>query len=120
MKKIIGAGLTFAPFLAFAQAGVVSLSGIDQLVSSIGGIINALTPIVFALALLYFFLGLAQFILASGDPEKASEGKSRMIWGVIALFVMATVFGLISFIQAQFGLTATGTITAPSVTGLPL
>ena len=110
MKKIIGAGLAFAPFLAFAQ-----LEATEGFINTIGRFIAILTPIVFALALLYFFLGLAQFIMASGDPEKASEGKSKMIWGIIALFVMATVFGLISFIQGELGIDAEDTITVPSV-----
>jgi len=100
MKKIIGVGLTFAPFLAFAQ-----LTAVNGFVTQIGVIVGILTPIAFALGLLYFFWGLAQFILASGDPEKATEGKNRMIWGVVALFVMSTVFGLIAFIQSELGIT---------------
>lgn len=110
IKKIIAFGLTSAPFLAFA-----AFDGVSGFIDSISDIIDTLTPIVFALALLYFFWGLAQFILASGDPEKASEGKSKMIWGVVALFVMATVFGLISFIQGELGIDAEDTIDVPSV-----
>lgn len=110
MKKIIVFGLVFAPFLSFAQ-----LTEITDFTVSIGGIIDLLTPIVFALALLFFFWGLAQFILASGDPEKAAEGRSKMIWGVVALFVMATVFGLIRFIRTELGISDEKTIDVPSV-----
>jgi len=109
MKKIIGVGLTFAPFLAFAQ-----LTAVNGFVTQIGVIVGILTPIAFALGLLYFFWGLAQFILASGDPEKASEGKNKMIWGVVALFVMSTVFGLIAFIRTELNITD-NTVVLPVV-----
>ena len=70
MKKIIGAGLAFAPFLAFAQ-----FDQTEGFITQIGNFIKILTPIVFALALLYFFLGLAQFIMASGDPERLQKER---------------------------------------------
>lgn len=110
IKKIVAFGSAFAPFLASA-----AFTGTSGFVTSLGSIIGTLTPIVFALALLYFFWGLAQFILASGDAEKASEGKSKMIWGVVALFVMSTVFGLITFIQTELGINASQTTTIPRV-----
>ncbi len=117
MKKIIGAGLFFAPFLAFAA----QLAETATFIEEIGKIIDVLTPLVFALALLYFFWGLAQFILASGSDEAKTEGKNKMIWGVIVLFVMATIFGLIGFIQRELGVDDESTTveSLPSVPSVP-
>lgn len=105
MKKALIIGSSFLlPFVAFAQ-----LSDVEKnIVTPIGRIINLLIPIVFALALLYFFWGLAQYILASGDPASQESGRSKMIWGIVALFVMASVWGLVKFLGDSIGITQTG------------
>lgn len=69
-----------------------------------GDLINLATPIVVALALLYFFWGLAQYILNSSDDKKQKEGKNIMIWGIIALFVMVSVWGIINVVRDTFNL----------------
>lgn len=109
MKKFIIAALAFAPSLAFAQ----SLGNIENLVTSIGNIVDLALPIVVALALLAFFYGLAKLIW--GGPEAVAEGKTLMIWGVVALFVMVSVWGLVRFIGDAFGIEQGGSIDVPTV-----
>lgn len=117
MKKIIYGALAFTPALAFAQG----LTNITTLIQAAVHIISILIPAAFALAILFFFYGIAKYILAAGDPEKAKEGKSIMIYGVIAIAVMASVYGLVAWLQTAFGVTnATitgGTVTPPTVSG---
>jgi len=90
--------LTLAvPFVALAQAGSgPNTSRIFQLVADLKKLLDLLIPIAITLALLFFIWGLAQFILASGDEEKKKEGKQRMIWGIIALFVIVSVWGIVA------------------------
>ncbi len=108
MKKIAIITLALTPAIAFAQ----TLGGI---LATIGNLIAAATPIVVALALLYFFWGLATYILAAGEEEARAKGRSMMIWGIIALFVIVSVFGLITILQGTFGVTGGGTTAIPSV-----
>ena len=116
MKKIIYGLMSFSPVLALAQAAP-NLSNINLLLTQIGGIIKQIIPIFFAIAIIYFFWGIITFIRAAGNPEEASKGKSIMIYGVIALTVMVSIYGLIGWLQATFGLTTT-TITLPTVNGI--
>jgi TM2 domain-containing membrane protein YozV len=51
--------------------------------------------LVVALALLYFFWGLARFILNAGGGKEQEEAKAIMLWGIIALFVMISVWGIV-------------------------
>jgi len=98
MKKILSSlTLSLLPTVAFAQTGPINLQNIRGAIFQVGELINILLPIVVALALLFFFWGLAKFILASGDEEAKDQGKRIMIWGVLALFVMASVWGLVAF-----------------------
>lgn len=115
MKKLVGAGALYAlPMLAFAVADT-GLSTLAELIRGVGGIINLLIPLVAALALLYFFWGLAKFILAAGDEGEREKGKSIMIWGIIALFILASVWGLVNFLGDVFDLENTE-VTFPGVT----
>lgn len=111
MKKyaVAAAPLLF-PALALAQG-----QALMNLVGLLGQIINTLVPIVLTAALLFFFYGLARFILAAGDEDAKDRGKRIMIWGVLALFVMASVWGLIGFLGNLFGIGQGGVITTPRI-----
>src|SRR3989344_956700 len=110
IKKIIAAVLALTPSFAFA-------AGLDNVLLTIQRLLNLATPIVVALALLYFFWGLANYILSAGDTEKREEGRNIMIWGVIALFVMVSVWGLVRVIGDTFGIQEGGSIFIPTVPG---
>jgi hypothetical protein len=112
MKKYVIAALTFAPAIAFAQ----SLGNLETLLRSIGRLIDIALPIVVAIGLLAFFWGLVKFIFAGEEAKK--EGQSLMIWGLVALFVMVSVWGLVRFIGNAVGIGQGDTISVPKVPGL--
>jgi hypothetical protein len=117
MKKVIYAVMSFVPVLALAQTA--NLSGISTLVDQFGSIIAKVIPILFALAIIYFFWGVIKYIRSAGDPKAASEGKSIMIWGVIAIAVMLSIYGLVNWLQSSFGINNQQTAPVPCVSGLP-
>jgi len=111
MKKIgLSIAVSMLPMVAFAAG---DLGNVKSLIKNIGEIISLLIPIVFALALLYFFWGLAKYILSGGEDKEA--GKKIMIWGIVALFVMASVWGIVKFMGEALGLNSGATVTPPSV-----
>lgn len=120
MKKIIYGLVSFLPVLAFAQTAPTPQLGFlkTNVVTPISNAISALIPVIFGLAIVYFFWGLIQYIRSAGDPAAAAKGKSIMIYGVIAIFVMASIYGLIAWLQGATGVSNTNTITPPSVSGL--
>jgi hypothetical protein len=69
-------------------------------------LVNTTIPVISALALLAFFYGLARFIARVGGDEKAvTEGKSFMVWGLVALFVMVSFKAIIIFFSNDLGFT---------------
>ncbi len=109
MKKVsIVLALALLPFTSFAALG-----NINGLVTDIGTIVNNIIPILFAVALLSFFWGLVKYIW-SGEGG-AEEAKSTMLWSIIALFVMASVWGLVNFLGDAVGVKKE---SAPSVAPL--
>ena len=102
MKKHIALfALTLVPFIASAQ-----LTRTEDLILAVMNIVEYLVVLVVAIALLVFMWGLAKFIFKVGGDEGAIEdGKNLMKWGLIALFVMLSVWGIIRFFQGELGLT---------------
>ena len=92
--------VALTPFLANAQilddAGEEGFTGV---INSILTILDLVVVLILALALVFFLWGVALFILNAGDPEGQSKGKNIMFWGIIALFVMVAVWGLVGFLQ---------------------
>lgn len=89
-------------------------TGLEGILRTIGGLIELATPIVVALALLYFFWGLATYILNQGSEEKKKQGREVMIWGILALFIMVSIWGIINVIQDTFDVRG-GDIKVPQV-----
>ena len=113
MKKALIIGVSFLlPLVAGAQFDNVE----DNIVEPIGRIIGLLIPIVFALALLYFFWGLATYILSAEQDKDLA--KKRMLWGIVALFVMASVWGLVRFLGDAVGIDQGDDVIVPGVPGV--
>lgn len=68
-------------------------------------IINkSLIPLIFALAIIMFMWGVVQFVINSGEEAKKEKGRQFMIWGIIALTVMFSVWGIVSVLGTTFGI----------------
>ncbi len=86
-----------APLVARAQG--TNLQGI---LKGFLDFAEMLVPIAFGLGLLAFFWGLAKYVYHADSDEERKKGKSVMIWGIVAIFVMASLFGIIAFLQDAF------------------
>ncbi|MEK7586488.1 MAG: hypothetical protein AAB453_01310 [Patescibacteria group bacterium] len=96
---IIGSVALLLPTLAFAAP-----SEVTGILDTLQYIVDALVPIVMVLAVLLFFWGLAKYILAAGNEESKASGKTIMIGGIVALFVMTSVWGLVGWLGGAVGL----------------
>lgn len=86
---------------------------LDRLIEWVG----LLFPILITAAVAVFFWGLVKFIWHADDEQSVEEGKSVMVWGMLALFVMVALWSIIGFIQgAIFGGATDGVISeGPSI-----
>lgn len=94
--------LTAAVALMPASAAAVRITDTLNLINTV---INALIPIIISLAIVVFFWGLVQYLLTLGDESKRNEGIKIMIWGVVAIFVMVSIWGIIRLLQSTFQVT---------------
>ena len=107
---LISLSIGAIPFLATAAAPTAG-----KLIDSITNVLLSFVPILLGLAVLVFFWGLVKFINHADDEKALEEGKQLMIWGMIAVFIMVALWGIIGWIQQNLGLnvsTSLGTLPA--------
>ncbi len=66
-------------------------------------IINPLILVLFALAFVQFFWGLFVFFKAKQEEKDLTQGKRSILWGIIGMVIMVSVFGIIQLILGTIG-----------------
>ncbi|OGJ02474.1 hypothetical protein A3I95_00620 [Candidatus Nomurabacteria bacterium RIFCSPLOWO2_02_FULL_44_12] len=109
----------FTPLLALAQAGSgvltgtvtdQSQSGLTGVLAKISDLMDALLPFLVSLGVIYFIWGVVQYFI--GDNEEAkTKGRDRIIFGIIGLAVIVSVWGLVTIIGQTLGV---GSESAPN------
>ena len=108
-KRIIGIGITLLALPVWAYADSEDLFDVIQVFQTV---LASLIPLIIGLAVLYFVWNLTQYILKSESVEGRADAKNAMIWGVIIIFVMVSLWGLVNVLAGTFDLDV-------SVTGIP-
>ena len=62
-------------------------------------------PLLYALAFLFFLVGMVRFFFLGGD-EGREKGKQMMVWGIIGLFVIFGIWGIVRLLLATFSISA--------------
>jgi hypothetical protein len=101
LSKVGVLAAALSPLLLMAQ----DTTPITNLIDGVKTVVDTLVPILMTIALLYFIWGLIKYIIAAGkgNDAEAKQGKAIMIWGIVALFVMASVWGLTGLLSRIFG-----------------
>ena len=93
------------------MAGYAQLTQTTALIRQGINALNVLLVAVFVLALVVFAWGVVKYLTAAGDAAKLKLARPFLWWGIIGLFVLASVWGLIKFIADEL------TITNPETQG---
>jgi uncharacterized membrane protein YfcA len=79
-----------------------NISNISILISDISReILNPFIRLLVALAIVYFLFGVFKFMRAD-DEKMRLEGRNHMLWGIVGIFIMIGVWGIISVIMTTF------------------
>lgn len=119
MKKIvIGAFVLFAAPLAASAQSVSSCSqltgsngGVAGVVSCIIGFFNIAVYLIMAAAVVYIVWGAFQLM----REEKREEGKNIVLYGIVGLFVMTSIWGLVNILDRTFNLSNEGASRPPEL-----
>lgn len=103
IKKFILFGFLFYPLVSFA-----AFERVKSFLGDFGGLLNDVIGVLFGLSLVFFFWGVAQFVLNAGDQKMRDDGKKKIMWGIVALFVFVSLYGIIALMGNILGVNPGG------------
>ncbi|MSU55253.1 MAG: hypothetical protein EXS46_01785 [Candidatus Taylorbacteria bacterium] len=78
--------------------------GIGDFIVQINRILNYIIPFLVGLAVFLIIYGILGYISKAADEEKRKEAKDFIMWGVLGVFAMISVWGFISIVVNSFNL----------------
>jgi hypothetical protein len=67
-------------------------------------ILNPLILLAFVLSSVYFAYGVVKFLSLGAADKSRDEARKAILWGMVGMLIMFSVYGLIKFILATFGI----------------
>jgi len=62
-------------------------------------ILNPIIGFMFAVAVVMFIYGIVEYIWSADNEDKVAVGKTHMIYGIIGIFVMIGVYGILNLLS---------------------
>lgn len=78
-------------------------------------VLEVVVTIVFVIAVIVFGWGIVKLIIAAGNPTQIQQAKQFIWWGVIGIAILASIYGIILYLQSFFGVSGGGGIIRPPV-----
>jgi len=72
-------------------------------------ILDPAIRVIFTAGLFLFLWGLVEFLWAIRSGSTEGNGKQHMIWGMVGMLIMVSVYGIIALIVNTFGLQISST-----------
>ncbi|MCF7834248.1 MAG: pilin [Candidatus Pacebacteria bacterium] len=65
---------------------------------------KSMVPLLVAMATVAFVWGIIMYVISGGDENKKDKGREYIMWGLIGLTVMVSVWGLVKILGTTFGI----------------
>ena len=118
MKKIFVSSASLLasilPSFAFAQNSWGGCNSVAVCIGSALYLVKIAVPFLIAIAVIYFIWTIIQFTIAGGEEEKG-KAKAQIGWGILGLFIIVSVWGLVQFLRTSTGI---GAGSAPTTQNL--
>ncbi len=85
------------------NAGYVDGSGLGGILDLVGCLLKKTIPILITMAVIVFIYGIVVYIKNADNSEMRKEGNKAMLYGLVALFVMVSIWALVQVLGATIG-----------------
>ena len=76
---------------------------LDAFLTTLGvEIVNPIINLLFAAAVVYFLWGVYKYISGAESPDGREQGSRHIIWGIVGLVIMVSVFAIIRMATGTF------------------
>ncbi len=78
------------------------MSGEQVLSNVITEIYSPIYQAVVGISIIYFLYGVAKYVVDLNNPEKQTFGRSHLLYGMIGLFIILSVGGILKYLGDIF------------------
>lgn len=100
--------------LAFPM--IASAQTLFDMLGKFSSLVDATVPVLIGLAILVFIFGILKYVVAK-SPEDQKEARGVILWGIIIIFVMVSIWGLVRLLGDTLGLD-NASVGAPATPGI--
>jgi hypothetical protein len=81
-----------------------SLKSLWEISPFVGSILSTIFPAFLAIAVFVVIYGILKFIIHADDESERAKGRWALLWGIVGIFLMLSVWGLVWILVNTFGL----------------
>lgn len=74
---------------------------LDRIVTQV---IDPTVKVIFTLGLFFFIWGLVRYLWELKDGKSDGDGRMHMLWGLVGMLIMVSVYGIIALIMNTLGI----------------
>ena len=98
------------------SAAACTGNGLGSLICQAQQLLSSIIPLLIALGVVYFIWGVVQYVIAGGEEAK-KQGRERIIYGIIGLTIIVSLWGLVNLVVNTFGLSTNNTMPTIQLLG---
>ena len=102
LKKSISGATASLVLLASLFPLIVSAATFKTVVEKVLIVFNSAVKALIGLAVFLLAFGIFRYINAGADPKRRIEGGKLLMWGIISVFVMVSLWGLVNILLNTF------------------
>ncbi len=105
-RSIVSFSILTLPLFTYALGtSQTPVRDFNDLTTRILGYLTSIAKLLIGFAVVGFLYGVLQYVFSGGNEEKRTEGIKFMTYGIVGLFVMVSVWGLVTILTGTFGVT---------------
>lgn len=117
MKKILAIVAVAFPSLALAQS-LVAMENINNVSDRALTIGDAVIYFLVAIAVIYIIYNVVVYMIAPAASEKRGDAGKAVLWGILGLFIIVSIWGLVNILVNTFSTRPT-TKAVPNLSAIP-
>ncbi len=102
MKKLLSLVALLVPSVAFAQGTITTITNVNGVASKLTSLGNIALYLLTALAVIYIVWNVVQYLIHGSGEEGRGKASMNILWGIIGLFVIVSIWGLVNILTGTF------------------
>ena len=102
------------PYVALSAApAIAAAQTVQSVLGVVRNILDTVVPILLILATIVFIWGVIVYITSGGSDEKKTYGRYLILYGLVGLFSIVAIWGVVRVLTNTFGVGGQGIPTTP-------